>query len=137
MGFRTFIADVTRDPDEAIEKFVEGAKELDLTVLVNNVGGTKGFLETDFKRLSDHSPTEIANVMQANMRFSTVLTAALLPTLAQHQPSLIINTGSTSAVGMPYLSVLLSMPHFPFSSCLGGRRPLLPLEISLLTPRSP
>lgn len=103
--FRLFIADVTRDPDEAIEKFVESARELDLTVLVNNVGGTKGFLEKDFKCLSDHSPTEIANLMQANMRFSTVLTAALLPILAQHQPSLIINTGSTSAVGMPYLSV--------------------------------
>ena len=39
------------------------------------------------------------------MRLSTLLTAALLPILAQNQPGLIINTGSTSAIGMPYLSV--------------------------------
>lgn len=103
--FGIFIADVTRDPDEAIVKFVQSARELDLTVLVNNVGGTKGFLDKDFKLLSDHSPAEIINDMQANTRFSTVLTAALLLILVQHQPSLIINTGSTSAVGMPYLSV--------------------------------
>lgn len=104
--FLIFVADVTRESEQAVRKFVESAAgDLDLTVLVNNVGGTKGFLEKDFTPLADHSPTEIAKLMEANMRFSTLLTAALLPVLAQHQPGLIINTGSTSAIGMPYLSV--------------------------------
>ena len=30
--------------------------------------------------------------------------------------------------------VMFSIPSFPFSSCLGGRRPLPPFETSLLTP---
>ena len=32
--------------------------------------------------------------------------------------------------------VMFSTPSFPFSSCLGGRRPLPPSETSLLTPES-
>ena len=33
-------------------------------------------------------------------------------------------------------SVMFSIPSFPFSSCLGGRRPLPPSETCLLTPES-
>lgn len=104
-SFRIFVADVTRNPEAAIADFVSIPGDLSLTVLVDNVGGTKGFLDTDFKTLSTHTPTEIANLADANMRFSALLTAALLPILAQNQPGLIINTDSTSAIGMPYLSV--------------------------------
>lgn len=103
--FRIFVADVTQDSAAVIAKFVKSSKDLCLTVLINNVGGTKGFLDIDFKTLSSHTTTEIADLANANMHFSTLLTTALLPILARQQPSLIINTGSTSDIGMPYLSV--------------------------------
>ena len=103
--YRIFLADVTQDSIPAMKKFIGSARDIRLTVLVNNVGGTKGFLDTDFKTLASHRPTEIANLSAANMQFSTTLTAALLSILAQNQPSLILNIGSISAGGMPYLSV--------------------------------
>ena len=43
--------------------------------------------------------------------------------------------GADKAGGYAML-VMFSIPSFPFSSCLGGRRPLPPFETSLLTPGS-
>lgn len=110
--FRTFIFDVTQDSSKAIETFAESVKDLCLTVLVNNVGGTKGFLSVDFKPFSEHTSKEVTDLIHANLHFSTQLTRALLPNLTTHQPSLIISTDSASDTGMPYLSVYTGTKAF-------------------------
>lgn len=102
---RLFNADVTRGDDKAVEDSEERVRDVDLTVLANNVGGTKGSPDCDFKILSSHNPAEIRDLMTANMQISTTLMAALLPTLVAHEPALFLITGSTFAGGMPYISV--------------------------------
>ncbi|MCJ1237030.1 hypothetical protein MMC14_005014 [Varicellaria rhodocarpa] len=53
---RTFIADVTKDSITPITDLVAEINELPLNVLVNNVGGTKGFVPTDFKTFYRPAP---------------------------------------------------------------------------------
>ena len=102
---RIFIADLTEDSIAPITKLAAEINDFPLTVLINNVGGTKGFVLTDFKAFESTSPQEIDALCKANDRFPTVLTNALLPILSRYQPSLIMNVGSTSCAGVPYLSV--------------------------------
>lgn len=89
---------------EAISKFVTSVEDLELRVLVNNVGGT-ACLKKDFTPLIDNTTKEINDLVSINMLFTTHLTRALLPKLIKHEPALILNTGSGSYIGMPYMVV--------------------------------
>ncbi|KAH6677199.1 short chain dehydrogenase/reductase [Halenospora varia] len=107
--FRTFVADASASTEitsAAIRDLITSIKDLNLTVLVNNVGGT-GNMAKDFTTLTDHTTKEITDLISINMLFTTHLTHALLPLLTQHKSanSLILNTGSNSHTGMPYMSV--------------------------------
>jgi 17beta-estradiol 17-dehydrogenase / very-long-chain 3-oxoacyl-CoA reductase len=105
--FRTFIADAgasTEITTIAIRGLVVSIKDLNLTVLVNNVGGTAN-MGVDFTTFAEHTTKEIDDLISINMLFTTHLTHALLPLLTRNQPALIINTGSSSHSGMPYLPV--------------------------------
>lgn len=89
-------------PETAV---VEKVKKLPgkLTVLVNNVGGisTKPTF-VDFSRIGAES---IDSQLNLNARFPTQVIAALLPTLQQNQPSLIMNCGSAGGeIGVPYIT---------------------------------
>lgn len=105
--FRTFIADAaasTETRSAAIQNLVGSIKDLNLTVLVNNVGGA-GNLAAAFTTFTDHTTKEIDDLISINMLFTIHLTQALLPLLTRQKSALIINTGSTGQIGMPYLSV--------------------------------
>jgi 17beta-estradiol 17-dehydrogenase / very-long-chain 3-oxoacyl-CoA reductase len=105
--FRSFVADAgasTEITPAAIRDLVTSIKDLNLTVLVNNVGGT-GNMAADFTTLAEHTTKEIDDLISINMLFTTHLTHALLPLLTRNQPALIINTGSTSRAGIPYIPV--------------------------------
>jgi len=105
--FRSFVADAeasTEIRSAAIQELVASIKDLKLTVLVNNVGGT-GNMTVDFTTLTDHTTMEIDGLISINMLFTTHLTHALLPLLIRQDSALIINTGSSSQTGMPYLPV--------------------------------
>ena len=112
--FRTFIADAaasTETTSGAILDLVASIKDLNLTILVNNVGGTAN-LRKDFAALVDHTTKEINDLVSINMLFTTHLTCALLPLLSEHEPALILNTGSASQSGMPYMVVYSATKAF-------------------------
>ena len=88
----------------AIQDFIASIKDLKLTVLVNNVGGT-ATLAADFLPFKDHTTKEIDDLILINMLFATHLTHALLPLLTQQPAALILNTGSASHTGLPYMAV--------------------------------
>jgi 17beta-estradiol 17-dehydrogenase / very-long-chain 3-oxoacyl-CoA reductase len=105
--FRIFVADAgapTEVRSAAIQDLVASTKDLKLTVLVNNVGGTAA-MAVDFLTFKDHTTKEIDDLVLINMLFTIHLTHALLPLLSQQPAALILNTGSSSHTGMPYMSV--------------------------------
>jgi 17beta-estradiol 17-dehydrogenase / very-long-chain 3-oxoacyl-CoA reductase len=105
--FRSFVSDAgasTEITSAAVRDLVASIKDLNLTVLVNNVGGT-GNMAVDFMTFAKHTTKEIEDLISINMLFTTHLTHALLPLLTRNQPALIINTGSASHTGMPYMPV--------------------------------
>lgn len=70
-------------------------KDKNITILVNNIG------------IGYETPTaaDIDAQINTNLRFSTQLTHLALPTLKSHTPSAVITMGSTTAMGMPWVSV--------------------------------
>lgn len=90
----------------SIEAVVDAVQDLNLTVLINNIGGVAGIVTPKFKALERHNTQEIDDTIQLNLGFATQITHALLPTLQRNQPSLIINISSVAAVmSTPYLAL--------------------------------
>jgi 17beta-estradiol 17-dehydrogenase / very-long-chain 3-oxoacyl-CoA reductase len=105
--FRSFVADAgafTGITTAAVRDLVASIKDLNLTVLANNVGGT-GNMAVDFMTFAEHTTKEIGDLILINMLLTTHPTHALLPLLTWNQPALIINIGSASHTGMPYMPV--------------------------------
>jgi len=102
------VADASRSdhPETAV---IEKVQQLPgkLTVLVNNVGGiptTPTLLE-----LRKTEAAAIDAQINVNARFPTQLIAALLPTLRQNQPSLILNCGSGGGIiGAPFIATYVA-----------------------------
>ena len=101
---RIVIADAGSFTASTINDIVASLQDINLTVLINNVGGT-GALDVDFKTLENHTAKEVDALININIRFTIQLTRALLPTLKCSEPSLIMNIGSISETGTPWLSV--------------------------------
>jgi len=103
---RTLRIDASNEASSA-EAFSHAAfalSDIELRVLVNNVGGTGGL--PAFVPLSERTQDEVGTFIDMNARFPTEITRALLPQLRKNSPSLIVNIGScTSEFGLPYLSV--------------------------------
>jgi len=102
---RIFVYNATDTTPFADTKLEEIIKGLHLTILVNNVG--MGY-ET-------HSPQDIDSLINLNLRFPVQLTHFLRPTLIANSPSLILNMGSLSDMGMPWLSVYSGSKAFLMS----------------------
>lgn len=81
--------------------------EVNLTVLINNVGGTRIFPPDSpaYPALQNYTPSQVDQIMNLNARFTAQLTRLLLPTLIRNGPSLIMNISSSAAMGMPYISI--------------------------------
>lgn len=75
--------------------------DLNLTVLVNNVGGTP--YRPVYQYLQDVPPAHLGIGMNVNAAFPLYLTSKLLPQLFQCAPALVINVGSMSDNGLPML----------------------------------
>jgi 17beta-estradiol 17-dehydrogenase / very-long-chain 3-oxoacyl-CoA reductase len=115
LSFRIVTADAADSSPEMlkqINKIVESLKDVNLTVLINNVGGPPPKLERLFKTFDENTPSDIDGFMAINNRFTTQLTSAILPQLLRHQPSLIINLGSFADIGMPRLSMYSGAKSF-------------------------
>lgn len=101
---RIVVADASSFASQDIVKVIDQIKDLPITVLVNNVGGT-GVLDANFKSFDMHTAQEVDALLSLNVSFPIQLTAALWPLLKQNTPSLVLNVGSQAFVGVPFLPV--------------------------------
>ena len=106
-GTRILVLDAVESAGDLprIKAAVDSLKNLNLRILVNNVGGAASVkpLVLPFQQ----SPEEATSIqLDLNVRFQTELTRLLLPQLIANQPASILNVGSASA-DLPccYLSV--------------------------------
>ena len=106
-SIRIAIADaVQSNVASSIEDIVSSLQDLQLTVLINNIGGITGMAPPPFKTLGAYTAQEVDETIKVNAGFATQITRALLPLLQKNQPSLILNIGSVVArLSVPYISV--------------------------------
>ena len=109
-SFRKFVAspqDGTGEWSKLVDELPATLKadNINLTVLVNNVGGS-GRVQPSYVPLQARSATDVTDLIDLNASFPAQITRVLLPILLQNQPSLIVNVGSvTAALPAPYLSI--------------------------------
>ena len=99
--FRVAVLNASSATSQQIEDLVASLDSLNLTILVNNVGGG-----ATVQALEKNTAEELDFVINVNARFPTQLTKALLPKLTRPDgPSLIMNIGSLADSGVPYATV--------------------------------
>lgn len=92
-------------PIPEIEAAVDQLKDLNLRVLVNNVGGSGG-IKPVFRALAESTPDRSQTFLDINARFTTEITRVLLPLLYKKSPALVLNVGSfVSEIAAPYLTM--------------------------------
>lgn len=80
-------------------------KDLNVKILINNVGGVAGGKPT-FRKFVEKSPSLIDGWIDVNLRFATQFTRQVLPTLIANQSALIINISSGAAdAPSPWIAV--------------------------------
>ena len=99
--FRTAVLNASTATSQQIDDLVASIDGLNLTVLVNNVGGG-----AKIQPLEKNTAEELDFLINVNARFPTQLTKALLPKLTRADgPTLIMNIGSLADSGVPYATV--------------------------------
>lgn len=104
LSIRTVVSDASSTTPD-IDALSTAATSLPgpLTVLINNVGGTPP--GPDFSTVDSQPQSYIDALINMNLRFPTLVTRALLPTLKTNTPSLIMNIGSVAGeLPMPYVT---------------------------------
>ena len=80
-------------------------KDLNIKILINNVGGVAGGKPT-FRKFSEQPPSVIDGWIDINLRFATQFTRQILPTLIANQSALIVNISSGAAdAPSPWIAV--------------------------------
>ena len=100
--FKIAVLDAGTATTQQIDELVASLDPLNLTVLVNNVGGG-----SKIQNLERNTASETDLTINVNARFPAQLTRALLPKLTRPDGpgTLIMNIGSLGAPGVPYLTV--------------------------------
>lgn len=98
---RTALLNASSATSQQIDGFVAGLDGLNLTVLVNNVGGG-----SKIQALEKHTAEELDSLMNVNARFPAQLTRSLMSRLAKTDgPTLIMNICSLADSCVPYATV--------------------------------
>lgn len=84
------------------DAIVSSLEDLNLTVLINNAGG--GPRDPTFATLDYFSEQQVTSTVCLNLFFPMQLMNWLIPLLKKNSPALIINIGSLSDIGIPYLA---------------------------------
>jgi short-subunit dehydrogenase len=127
LKFRVAVANAFLGGEESkqsINQFVKGLEDVNLKILVNNVGGLPTTIGPRYKSFEETSFWENDMMLAMNVDFPTQLTCALLPLLVKHQPSLIITLGSLAEYGNPWLSMYSGSKAFLMSWCRALAREL-------------
>lgn len=101
----TVVLDCTSATAEEVEKAVEKVSHLDITVLVNNVGGMVPAPPLGINSLRNHAADDIEATINLNLRFMTHMTRLMLPVLIRNGPALIISMSSQARFGCPFTAV--------------------------------
>lgn len=112
--FKLVILDACATGDvlhQGIERLTKEVSGLNLTVLINNAGGTPPS-STLYQVLERNSPAATDGWIDLNVRFMMHLTTALLPVLKRNEPALVMSIGSMAEEGSPYLSLYAGAKGF-------------------------
>ncbi|KAI1621525.1 hypothetical protein EDD37DRAFT_568116 [Exophiala viscosa] len=104
---RILVMDCSKATASEINEHLRSVTDLNLTVLINNVGGVITHQSPRIKPLTDYTPEEIDLNISLNAVFMTHMTRFLLPVLASNRsgPSLILNMSSGAQEGIPGVSI--------------------------------
>ena len=99
--FRTAVLNASSATSQQLGKLVASLDSLNLTILVNNVGGG-----AKIQPLEMNTAEELDFLINVNARFPAQLSKTLLPKLARTDgPTLIMNIGSLADSSVPYATV--------------------------------
>ena len=99
--FKIAVLNASTATSQQIDDLVASVNNLNLTILVNNIGGG-----AKAQPLEMNTAEQVDFTINVNARFPTQLTRALLRKLARPDgPTLIMNIGSLGATGVPYATV--------------------------------
>lgn len=122
---RIVISDANLSSSSSLkESILDRVKDLKLSILINNIGGTSGVQPPDktYSTIDQYSVEVVDGLIAINARFPSQITRLLLPQLAKRPRSLIMNISSASGRGLPYLSVYSATKSYvtAFSKALGA-----------------
>ena len=99
--FQTAVLNASSATNQQIDEVVASLDGVNLTVLVNNVGGG-----AKIQPLEENTAEELDFLINVNARFPAQLTKALMLKLVRPDgPTLILNIGSLADSGVPYATV--------------------------------
>ncbi|KAK8034462.1 short chain dehydrogenase [Apiospora rasikravindrae] len=84
------------------DAILSSLEDLNLTVLINNAGGVPQ--NTIFETLDYTPEQQITSTVCLNLSFPMQLMSRLIPLLKRNGPALVMNIGSLSDLGIPYLA---------------------------------
>jgi len=120
-----------------LEKEIASVQHLNITILVNNVGGFPPGMTRKFKPLAEYSFDEIDGFINLNARFLARITRLVLPLLPRNSPSLIMNVSSGANIGVPWLVIYGATKGFVTSFIKALAREMkmegLPVKVVSLT----
>ena len=96
---KVLLVDALTGSTRDLEKEIASVQHLNITILVNNIGGFPPGMTRNFKPLTGYSFDEIDHFIDLNARFLARITRLVLPLLLRKSPSLIMNVSSGAHVG--------------------------------------
>jgi 17beta-estradiol 17-dehydrogenase / very-long-chain 3-oxoacyl-CoA reductase len=113
---RVIVMDARTATPEEMEAAVQSIADLDVTILVNNIGGNP-IAHPPFRPFGTYSSTDVDAVINQNARFMARLTALLLPVLSRkptgpEQCSLVLNVSSMAWYGTPWMAMYTATKSF-------------------------
>ncbi|KAK4652620.1 hypothetical protein QC762_0075020 [Podospora pseudocomata] len=126
---RTLVVNARTATPEELETAVESISDLNISILVNNVGGFP-MADPPLRPLSTLSTAEVDAYVDLNARFMARLTNLVLPLLSssssreKHERSLILNISSAGRVGMPWIVMYSATKAFNYAFSMGLSREL-------------
>ncbi|KAJ4263309.1 hypothetical protein NW762_006127 [Fusarium torreyae] len=98
---RIIIVDAITATPNRISDLMQELKDLNLTILVNNIGGIPTVRSQYYNRIDTISAQLLQQTVALNAGFMAQLTRVAIPCLSRNGPSLILNVVSASLLGFP------------------------------------
>ena len=108
------VVDATKASFSEVKAALEASNilQLNISVLINNVGGLGDIFTVLYKPFHEYTPQELDSVLAINNRFMVYLTSIMIPVLGRSPRSLIINIGSIAESGIPYRTLYSGVKAF-------------------------